>query len=145
MFSRAACCALALASLPLAACSVADPRFGASQVDCGLAVASTGQTGPGNYGATQRQRTPTCELVVDNPCDVCESTHCCATRSACYGDPSCACADQALDECLDDAETSTDEHAASAACWNTFADRGIAESARVACQRAWCQTECGVP
>jgi hypothetical protein len=90
---------------------------------------------------------PTCATDTGSPCDDCENTHCCATRSACYGDPVCACADVALDECLDAAESSAmaGAPAQTSGCWNVFSARGTVEQARVACQRAWCQTECGLP
>ncbi|HEY4103493.1 MAG TPA: hypothetical protein VGM44_06360 [Polyangiaceae bacterium] len=130
-------------------CSFVDPHAGASQTECGIAFGGSGQTSGGSsyYGSTAHATAagPSCALTTDNPCDQCETTHCCATRSACYGDPSCACADETLDECLDDAEMSANEAAEQSQCWNAFSTRGAAEQARVACQRAWCQSECEVP
>jgi hypothetical protein len=76
---------------------------------------------------------------------VCENTHCCAARSACYGDPVCACADLGLDECLDAAESSADAPGDVARCWSAFSAKGTVEAERVACERAWCQRECSVP
>jgi hypothetical protein len=132
-----------------AGCSFVDPQAGAAQAACGISGGGASQTGPGAayYGTPTTQTTksgaPTCATVPMSPCDDCESTHCCATRSACYGDPVCACADAALDECLDQAATgaSTDV----TRCWDLFAAKGTVEQARVACQRSWCQTECKIP
>jgi len=132
----------------LVACSYVEPHVGASQTSCGLEMAGSSQTssGPGYYGSNSASSpSSTCALTNDNPCDACETAHCCATRSACYGDPTCACADMTLDECLDDAETSPDEATSRSKCWNAFGAKGTVEQARVACERAWCQTECEVP
>ncbi|HEX3775501.1 MAG TPA: hypothetical protein VHV51_13610 [Polyangiaceae bacterium] len=146
-FSRFVLGASWLATCP--ACSFVDPHAGPTQTECGISFGGSAQTGAGSsyYGSTAHPTAagPSCALSTDNSCDQCETTHCCATRSACYGDPSCACADQALDACLDQAETSSNQGAQQSLCWNAFSARGTAEQARVACQRAWCQSECEVP
>jgi len=133
----------------LSACSYVDPHVGAAQTSCGLDVAGSSQASSGSsyYGASPSSAPAgsTCALTTDNPCDACETAHCCATRTACYGDPTCACADVALDQCLDDAETSDDPTASRSKCWSAFGAKGSVEQARVACERAWCQTECEVP
>jgi hypothetical protein len=141
----------ALAALAVGGCSLADPRVGALQEACGLSVTDggpSGATGSGYYGtSTSSKGGATCKAVTDNPCDECESEHCCASRSACYGDPVCACADMTLDECLDDAEEADAGKGspAAAVCWSQFTAKGTVEQARVACERSWCQTECGIP
>ena len=47
--------------------------------------------------------------------------------------PVCVSTGNACDDC---------EGARSSECWGTFSATGTVEQARVACQRAWCQTEC---
>ena len=129
-------------------CSFAEPQQGQVQSLCGIAAGGSGQgsASAAYYGVPMTEAAgPSCSVDSDDPCDVCEVTHCCATRSACYGDPTCACADIALDQCLDIAATSADETANASQCWNTFKAKGSAEQARVTCQRAWCKTECAVP
>lgn len=133
-------------------CSFADPQAGAPQAACGIGTGGGSQAGPGAsyYGtsASSTMTAPTCATNSGSTCDDCESTHCCATRSACYGDPVCACADEALDECLDATVmnvTAAGAPAQTSGCWNVFSAKGTVEQARVACQRAWCQTECGIP
>ncbi len=131
-----------------AACSFVEPHQGSTQALCGIAAGGSGQTGASAayYGVPMMPAAgPSCSIDSDDPCDVCEITHCCATRSACYGDPTCACADVALDQCLDVAETSADEAASSSQCWSAFTAKGSVEQARVTCQRAWCKTECAEP
>ena len=131
-----------------AGCSFADPHQGPLQALCGISSGGSGQTSAGSayYGVPMMQAAgPSCSVDSDDPCDVCEITHCCATRSACYGDPTCACADISLDQCLDVAETSADETSSADACWDAFKAKGTAEQARVTCQRAWCKTECAIP
>jgi hypothetical protein len=134
-----------------AGCSFVDPQAGAPQATCGISFGGGSQGGPsaGYYHSSSAQMLggPTCATSSESACDDCESAHCCAARSACYGDPVCACADLALDECLDAAKTSAvaDEPALVGRCWNTFSAKGTAEQARISCQRSWCQTQCEVP
>ncbi|HET7544859.1 MAG TPA: hypothetical protein VFK05_33560 [Polyangiaceae bacterium] len=136
--------------LLLVGCSLVDPQVGSPQASCGNS-AGGGQSNPGSpyYQRSPNQigTVPTCESHADGSCNACESTHCCATRSACYGDPVCACADSSLDECLEEAETraTAEQQAATSRCWSDFAARGTVEQARLSCQRAWCQSECGIP
>ena len=132
-----------------AGCSFVEPHKGSLQAECGIESSTDGQMGSGYPMATANstQAAPTCAAVPDSACDNCESTHCCATRAGCYGDPVCACADLKLDECLDDAEASAGEtrRAEVSACWSAFAATGAAEQARISCQRSWCETECSMP
>ena len=133
------------------ACSGLDPRVGARQGKCGVSLTQSGQSTTGSsypsVGSGQSSATPACEGNTGEPCNDCESAHCCASRSACYGDPVCACADQVLDQCLDEAGTAPMAEAAeqAAGCWRTFWLAGSVEQARITCQRSWCQAECGVP
>ena len=130
-------------------CSFVDPQAGAPQTACGISFGGSSASGSGTgyygSGSASARGEPTCAASAGSPCNECENAHCCATRSACYGDPVCACADLALDECLDAAETSADEAAQRSVCWSTFALKGTVEQERVNCQRAWCQTACAVP
>jgi len=146
--------AFALASLP--GCSAIDPQVGPSQESCGAKVAGAGN-GSGNAGypptpSSGSQASPaaapwqTCSADAGSPCDDCESKWCCMTRLACYADPVCACADQALDACLDSTEQDGGVPSAGAtACWTAFSARGTVEEARVACVRAWCSNPCSGP
>lgn len=144
--------AASLTALLAWGCSFADARVGARQDACDLADDGSVQSTPhtGSYyrvGAATTAATPVCEGNTGSACDDCESAHCCARRSACYGDPVCACADQALDRCVDDARAAPAEEIAARAarCWDTFSATGTVEQARVACRRAWCQMECALP
>ncbi len=137
-----------LAAVLTAGCSFADAKVGAPQDACDLGDAGHVQGTPGASGYSRVSEASTSAAPVcvstGNACDDCEGAHCCARRSACYGDPVCACADLALDRCLDDAEVApvAEVAARSSECWGTFSATGTVEQARVACQRAWCQTEC---
>ena len=143
---------IVLLALALAAgCSFGDARVGAAQTACGVDDAGQPPTKPGAAGyyavGSKTSAAPTCETHGDSACDVCEATHCCTPRSACYSDPVCACADLTLDHCRDDAEAAADAEvdAGVARCWSAFSARGAVERDRVACQRGWCQKECEVP
>ena|SRR5450432_2973958 len=142
---------VSLLALVGAGCSSVEAKVGAAQAACGLdSKSGTPATQGGGYypvGAAKTPASPTCEANTGSACDDCEGTHCCATRSACYGDPVCACADLAFDHCLDDAETAPAAEIAAqrSQCLAAFSAAGTAEKARIACQRAWCQTECEVP
>jgi hypothetical protein len=129
-------------------CTFVDPHVGALQAACEMAAGPvpSGQ-GTGSYGMTPKaQSTPICASNTGNACDDCENAHCCPTHSACYGDPVCACADLALDECLDAIDAGPADHQTRVSdCWSAFAAKGSPEQARVSCQRSRCQTECGVP
>jgi hypothetical protein len=88
-----------------------------------------------------------CGTDSGNACDDCESLHCCSTRQACYGDRTCGCADQALDDCLGmlGGDGGGDGSDANARCWNAFVASGTIAQARVSCQRTWCQQVCAIP
>ena len=138
-----------LAAFLAAGCSFADAKVGAPQEACNLGDAGhvQGTPGAGSYSRVSEVSTsaaPVCMGNTGSACDDCEGVHCCARRSACYGDPVCACADLALDRCLDDAKVApaAEVAARTSECWGTFSATGTVEQARVACQRAWCQTEC---
>jgi hypothetical protein len=83
----------------------------------------------------------TCAADSGNACDDCESQWCCTQHLACYQDPTCACVDQTLDHCLDDAGP---DASTAGPCWDSFASAGAVEAARVACLKAWCGSQCGV-
>lgn len=144
--------AASLAAFLAAGCSFADARVGAPQDACGIEDEGQVETTlrPGNYyraGAASGSAAPICEGNTGSACNDCEGAHCCARRSACYGDPVCACADLALDGCLDDAKAApaAEIAARTSQCWSTFSAAGTVEQLRVACQHAWCQMECQVP
>jgi hypothetical protein len=138
---------------PIAACSAINPEVGPSQESCGIgAVGSAGPSGNGGYGSnpyggssSKAASSQSCSIDAGSPCDDCESKYCCTTRAACYADPVCICADNAMDGCL----SSTDQmgtvpSAPATGCWNAFASRGTVEAARVACERAWCTGPCAI-
>ena len=139
------------ALLACVACSFIDPQAGAPQAACGIDTGAASQNGQpaGYYGMSSGQGlgAATCATSSQSVCNACESAHCCATRSACYGDPVCACADLTLDQCLEAAATVAlaDAPAALSRCWDQFSARGTVEAARVACQRSWCRAECALP
>src|SRR5881394_1184324 len=124
-----------VAALLSTSCSWVDARVGAPQEACGTESEASGQAVSGNnyypVGARQTAAAPTCAGNTGSSCDDCEGAHCCATRSACYGDPVCACADLALDECLDDAAASTAVAERTDQCWKTFSAAGNVEQARI--------------
>jgi hypothetical protein len=134
-----------VAALP--SCSSVEAKVGAPQGACGIDAGAPGPAMSGSsyypVGTRQTPAAATCAGNTGSSCDDCESAHCCSTRSACYGDPVCACADLALDHCLDDASAAVADR--NTQCWNTFSAAGNVEQARIACQRSWCQMECGVP
>jgi hypothetical protein len=86
-----------------------------------------------------------CPVPAGSWCDDCESTNCCAFRLRCYADPSCAAADEVLDQCLEDA--GADGGASSeGACFSAFLTQGGAiAQARVDCQQTCCPAACAVP
>jgi hypothetical protein len=144
--------AASLVAFLAASCSFADAKVGARQDACDIAAAGQMQTTPhtGSYyrvGTASTAAAPVCEGNTGDACNDCESAHCCARRSACYADPVCACADLALDRCLDDANAApaVELAARTSQCWNTFSATGTVEQSRVACRRAWCQMECELP
>jgi hypothetical protein len=148
MIKNAACTWFAL-SLLLAGCSRFDPHVGALQATCGSSKGNEQQTprDPGYPGGSRAPApaVPTCQADGGSACNDCENLHCCATLSACYGDPVCGCADSALDQCLDAAEQAADAAEQIGRCWSNFARHGSVEQDRVACQDAWCKAECEVP
>jgi hypothetical protein len=139
-----------------AGCDVLDPKVGLSQESCGVDAiapsAAGGEYGGAGtktssaYGASSGASTSTaaiCELDAGSTCDDCESQFCCTTRSACYEDPVCICADQGLDRCLN--ATHAGDTSAIAACWDAFEENGTVEVERVACEKTWCEGPCAVP
>jgi hypothetical protein len=145
---------LALASAALAsACAQIEPQVGDSQESCGESAPITtatggnpgsGSTGTSVYGGASPATSPAVACVADagSACDICESTYCCMTRLACYRDPVCFCADRALDGCMGGNGASAEQVTA---CLNVFSAHGTVERARLACQQAWCATECAAP
>jgi hypothetical protein len=97
------------------------------------------------YGGASAATSPAKACIADagSPCDICESTYCCMTRLDCYRDPVCFCADQALDDCF--GTVSEGSASAGQACRDAFSAHGTVERSRLACQQAWCATECGLP
>ena len=111
-------------------CSFVEPEAGAPQAACGIPTSGSSAPGSGYYGAgaSHASDTPICAASTGSACDACENTHCCAARSACYGDPVCACADLGLDECLDATESSADAPGDVARCWSAFSAKGTVEA-----------------
>jgi hypothetical protein len=154
---RAAWCQCALVLASLAGCAEIDPQVGPSQESCGVSVAGAGPTaGNAGYGgaSTSASRASAatvqgqvCAADAGSACDVCESTYCCMTREACYKDPVCLCADQALDSCLEGLEDRMPPPTSAQldACRDAFSARGTVEQARMACQQAWCAAACAAP
>jgi hypothetical protein len=148
-----------VSALVLVACSAVEPQVGPIQASCpggggyGVGYVDSGYGGGAGYDASSGCIDPRCLPdggYDDNACDSCENTYCCAKRFACYADSACFAADKNIDACVTaaadagagDAGDSSD---AIAACWSTFTASGTVAMARVACQRRWCQTPCGVP
>jgi hypothetical protein len=107
------------------ACSGTDPQVGPEREVCHAYADACAFTG--------------------DPCDDCESLSCCPTRLGCYNEATCSCADSQLDDCLGVDAAAGGDPTAVAQCWATFAASGTAAKARIACQRAYCAEECGVP
>ena len=140
-----------------AGCDVLDPKVGPSQESCGVdaiapGAASGAYGGAGTktgsaYGASAGTSTSStvaiCALDAGSTCDDCESQFCCTTRTACYEDPVCICADRGLDRCL--TATAPGDASGIDACWDAFEENGTVEAERVACEKTWCQGPCGVP
>jgi hypothetical protein len=131
-----------------AGCSLVDPNVGPSQTSCAAqaGAASNGNGGGGYYG-TGADASGWCGADAGNPCDDCESKWCCQTRLACYADPVCDCADEAIGAC---ANTMPDAAAISTGgaptqCWTAFSASGHIAQERFECLRAWCQKVCGLP
>jgi hypothetical protein len=140
--------------ISLSGCPLVDPQVGPAQASCAPAGESSGSYSYGGATSSGSSADESCPMDAGNACDDCESLHCCATRSACYGDPVCDCADQALDACLNAAGDDAAAHASDAAadasgavtrCWDAFSATGQVAQARVSCQRMWCQQACAVP
>jgi hypothetical protein len=133
----------------LAGCTALDPRVGAPQDTCGSEAEPGAMAAKPAYGATTSAASMATCTPVDggSPCDLCESTYCCVTREACYKDPVCLCADQALDTCLGGLEDgmTAPTSAQLDACQDAFSARGTVEQARMACQQAWCAAACAAP
>jgi hypothetical protein len=147
----------ALLTASAAGCDVLDPKVGLLQESCGVdAVApgaasgeygGAGTTTSSAYGASSGTSTSStvtvCAPDAGGTCDECESQFCCTTRTACYEDPVCICADQALERCLK--ATAPGDDSGIDACWDAFEENGTVEAERVACEKTWCQGPCGVP
>jgi hypothetical protein len=109
---------------------------------------STGDAATGNDAAKIDPRCLPDGGFVDNDCDTCENTHCCATRFGCYDDASCNSANDAFDACMSAATGDggpADAGAAIAKCWSDFEASSAVAKARVTCQRTYCKAECEVP
>jgi hypothetical protein len=130
---------LALSQLALFACSFLDPSVGPNQAACSARSGSASSTG---YGSAAADAAGTCGSDAGSACDDCESRWCCHTRNACYADPVCDCADEAMDTCM---EMAAGEDAATGRCWSVFGESGDVAKSRLACLRAWCQGVCGLP
>ncbi|MGO9834852.1 MAG: hypothetical protein ACLP1X_11590 [Polyangiaceae bacterium] len=138
---------LALLAFSTVGCAAIDPEVGPSQESCGIDAASPSAATNNGYGPSPEPpaSTQTCGPDAGSPCDDCESKYCCATRLACYSDPVCTCADNAMDICL----AATNEGGAvlspqAASCWSAFSAFGTVERTRVACERTWCTAACTV-
>jgi hypothetical protein len=144
---------LALSSLALVAglaCSAFNPQVGPTQDACNAegpgsaappAMAGYGSSAGGGR-APPLQPSSICTPDGGDACEGCESQFCCPTREACYEDPVCHCADQALDLC---SESAGDDPKRLAACYAAFTGEGAVEKARVACVQTWCRAVCGLP
>jgi hypothetical protein len=131
---------LVLASL-LAACGL-EPEVGRFERTC---AADTRYDPPAGYDAAGPD--PRCApnaATADDDCDRCENENCCATRFGCYDDTVCRCADQAFDECLDNAaeQDGAAFELAQSKCASNFAATGAAAKARVECRERSCATLC---
>jgi hypothetical protein len=138
---------LALLALSTLGCAAIDPEVGPSQESCGIDAASPGAAINNGYGPSREPpaSTQTCTPDAGSPCDDCESTYCCTTRLACYSDPVCTCADNAMDICLAATEQGGNVPSPQAAsCWSAFSAFGTVERTRVACERTWCAAACVV-
>jgi hypothetical protein len=119
-------------------------RDGATGGDSGSGVDAAGG---GDAGKTDPRCLPDGGFV-DNTCDTCENSHCCATRFGCYDNTGCSAANDAFDGCLSAATGDggpADAGAAIAKCWSDLAASGAVANARVTCQRTYCKAECEVP
>jgi hypothetical protein len=137
----------------LSACSSLDPHVGALQQcvsvngppDDSRYYTSVGpEAGIAPYTpSTDDAAQTTCAVPAGSACDDCESTNCCATRLACYGDPTCAAADQALDACLAGVSGDASADGGTTECWQAFASQGggVAQT-RLACERTCCPSVC---
>jgi hypothetical protein len=136
---------VAVAGLLVAACSYFDPSVGprmdppdaGDPPSCGPAYpggAPTGSAGQMAFCTDDGGPLP-------DDCDACEAASCCALRVACYGDPTCACADDALDAC----NGSSAGADAGASCWSAFAAANSVAEQRYECLRAACRDVCSIP
>jgi hypothetical protein len=152
------CAVVGALLLPLG-CSSFNPRVGPAEQRC-AEVNGPASDNPlyswGGDGGTYAYSPPAAATPVDGSagggaascptpagswCDDCESMNCCETRLACYGDPTCAAADKALDACLNGAPPD-----GGAACLDAFVRDGQAlAQARLECQRSCCSTACAAP
>lgn len=146
--SMALACSLCLTGT---GCAAFAPQVGVEQDSCPAGDDPVAAPSPGSgYGASTAGTasvSATAEALVCSPdagaaCDACEGQFCCATRLACYEDPVCHCADDALDSCTDAAGT---DPTRTAACYAAFTGAGIVEQARMECLRTWCQVVCALP
>ncbi|MGH7281643.1 MAG: hypothetical protein ACRELY_08990 [Polyangiaceae bacterium] len=150
--------ALAAAGIFSAGCGALSPKVGAEQ-DASTCGASSSTSSP--YGGSSTTgdagscggaaRDPRCAEDAgyeDGDCDRCEDTYCCSPRFQCYDDPACFNADENLDQCNDDAESSDagDEESARAACWDAFTSTpGPLAKNLHDCEAQYCKDVCEVP
>jgi hypothetical protein len=133
-----------------ASCSFVKPEVGKFRGSCTAGGSPGGGSGgyAGYDAGAPGDPDPRCTPAEsDEPCAICEDTHCCGTRFGCYDDSACACADEEFDGCLEEIADPTSEEgvAATTHCWDTFSGSDARAKARVACQREFCKDECGVP
>jgi hypothetical protein len=131
----------AFAVLVAASCKI-EPEVGRLERTC---EAETQYERPAGFdGAGPDPRCSSTGPTVENDCDRCENENCCITRFACYDDTVCRCADQAFDECLDDAarQDAASFEAAADQCAADFASSGQVARARLECRESACSTEC---
>ena len=127
---------LCFAPLAVAACTALDPEVGAFRGNCtgeSEYGPPTGVTGDGYSRCAPGSGT------AHDACGECENANCCGPRFACYDDQICLCADQALDECLEDGDDPASD------CYEAFLASGKKAKDRVACLRAACAEACAVP
>lgn len=123
----------------LAACGGAVAREGGPG---GHSESETVESGRGSANGTTDPRCLPQGGYVDDTCDLCENAACCEERFDCYDDATCGAAADSLDECT--AATPV-EPLAAARCWSAFTRSSPLAASRVACQKAHCARECGVP
>jgi len=72
-------------------------------------------------------------------CEDCVAASCCTESNACYGDTTCAAADETFDTCIGGAGADLQT------CWQTFAATNAIANTYAQCKSTSCGAECAVP